>query len=133
MRKSVAATVRMHKWRLEERARVVDELERLREKLINAAQQLDAELAEASRGRAVNSGYAQAVGLRRERLQQSLAGVEGQMDQARKDAAEAFEELKKYEAALAQRERMRQKRGGRGHEPRVDAPAPTPEPQRRVG
>jgi chromosome segregation ATPase len=131
MRKSVAATVRMHKWRLEERARVADELERLREKLINAAAQLDAELAEASRGRALNSGYAQAVGLRRERLQQSLAGVEAQMDQARKDVAEAFEELKKYEAALAQRERMRQKRGGREREPHLDAPAP--ERQRRAG
>ena len=132
MRKSVAATVRMHKWKLEERARVVDGLERMREKLMNAAQQLDAELADSGRSRALNSGYAQAVGLRRERLQQSLAGVEAQMDQARKDVAEAFDELKKYEAALAQRERMRQKRGGHGHEPRLVETVP-PERQRRAG
>ncbi len=138
MKKSVAATVRMHKWRLEERARVVDELERLREKLTSATAQLESELGEPSRARPAlaNQGYAQAVGQRRERIAKSLADVETQMDQARKDVAEAFDELKKYEAALANRERMRQKRGGRvvakAAEP-APTPAILPEPQRRTG
>ncbi|MGQ0674773.1 MAG: hypothetical protein ACT4N4_01580 [Rhodospirillales bacterium] len=137
MRKTVAATVRMHKWRLEERARVVDELERLREKLLGAAAQLEAELGDYTRGRpaAANSGYVQAVGQRRERIAKSLADVEAQMDQARRDLAEAFEELKKYEAALANRERMRQKRGGRGTARTAVAVSaePAPQPQRRAG
>ena len=137
MKKSVAATVRMHKWRLEERARVVDELERLREKLLGATAQLEAELGEPGRGRPAlaNQGYAQAVGQRRERIAKSLADIDAQMDQARKDVAEAFDELKKYEAALANRERMRQKRGGRNVAKAVE-PAPAlailPEPQRRA-
>jgi chromosome segregation ATPase len=137
MKKSVAATVRMHKWRLEERTRVVDELERLREKLIAASTQLESELGDPGRGRPAlaNQGYAQAVGQRRERIAKSLADVEAQMDQARKDVAEAFDELKKYEAALANRERMRQKRGRPAAAKAAEkTPVVVPvEPQRRVG
>ena len=118
MRKSIATTVRMHKWRLEERGRVLDELERLREKLTSAAAQLEADLGDTARARAASpSGFAQAVSLRREHIAQSLAGVELQTEQARKDVAEAFEELKKYELALASRERMRQQKRPRGADP----------------
>lgn len=137
MKKSVAATVRMHKWRLEERARVVDELERLREKLLGATAQLETELNDQARARPLaNNGYAQAVGQRRERIAKSLADIEAQMDQARKDVAEAFDELKKYEAALANRERMRLKRGGRAPAKAAEAAPAEPartEPQRRTG
>ena len=57
------------------------------------------------------------------------------MDKARKDVAEAFDELKKYEAALANRERMRQKRGRPAAAKAAEkTPVVVPvEPQRRVG
>ena len=118
MRKSVAATVRMQKWRLEERGRALDELERLRDKLKSAAAQLEAELGDTGRARAAApSGFVEAVRLRRQHIVQSLADVERQAEQARMDVAEAFDEMKKYELALASRERMRQQKRPRGSDP----------------
>lgn len=133
MRKSVATTVRMYKWRAEERSRVLAELERLREKLVLAAQQLETELGEPMRARndavpAVNDGLVQAVNQRRQRIAQSLADVEAQAEQARKEVAEAFDELKKYEAALANRERLRQQK-----RPRSETVVSLPVRQRGTG
>lgn len=134
MMKTIAMALRMHKWRIEERERVLDELERLREKLKAAAAQLDAEFGDTGRARAAApSGFAQAVGMRRQRIAQSLADVELQTEQARKDVAEAFEELKKYELVLASRERMRGQKRPRGADPMPIRVIPDAERRRRQG
>lgn len=125
--KGVAAMVRVHKWKLEERSRVLQELERLRQKLQNAAAQLEAELVKEqhqARGGGAAAiaygGYAQAVILRRQRLAQSLTEVETQTEQARQDVAAAFQELKKYEIALANRERQKQQKVARAEQATLD-------------
>mgnify|MGYP000987343907 FL=1 len=78
--KGVAAMVRVHKWKLEERSRVLQELERLRQKLQQAAAQLEAELVQEqhqARGGGLASltyaGYAQSVIQRRDHIAKSLA------------------------------------------------------------
>jgi flagellar protein FliJ len=125
--KGIAAMVRVHKWKLEERSRVLQELERLRQKLQNAAAQLEAELVaeqhQARGGGAASfayAGYAQAVIQRRQRLAQSLTEVETQTEQARQDVATAFQELKKYEIALANRERLKQQKIARSEQATLD-------------
>jgi flagellar export protein FliJ len=109
--------VRVHKWKLEERSRILQELERLRQKLQQAAAQLEAELvAEQHQARGgglagfTYGGYAQAVIQRREHIAKSLAEVAAQTEQARKDVAAAFQELKKYELALANREKQKKQK-----------------------
>jgi len=125
--KGVAAMVRVHKWKLEERSRVLQELERLRQKLQNAAAQLEAELVQeqhqARGGGPANfayGGYAQAVIQRRQRLAQSITEVETQTEQARQDVTTAFQELKKYEIALANRERQKQQKVARVEQATLD-------------
>ena len=125
--KGIAAMVRVHKWKVEERSRVLQELERLRQKLQSAAAQLEAELVteqHQARGGNVASfaygGYAQAVIQRRQRIAQSLAEVEAQTEQARQDVAVAFQELKKYELALASRERKKQQKIARVEQATLD-------------
>jgi len=115
--KGIVAMVRVHKWKLEERSRVLQELERLRQKLQQAAAQLEAELvAEQNQARGgglanlTYGGYAQAVIQRREHIGKSLAEVAVETEQARKDVAAAFQELKKYELTLANREKQKKQK-----------------------
>jgi flagellar export protein FliJ len=115
--KGITAMVRVHKWKLEERSRVLQELERLRQKLQQAAAQLEAELVveqnQARGGGLANltyGGYAQAVIQRRDHIAKSLAEVAAETEQARKDVAAAFQELKKYELALANREKQKKQK-----------------------
>jgi len=125
--KGVAAMVRIHKWTLEERSRVLQELDRLRQKLQTAAAQLEAELVNEqhqARGGGVASitygGYAQSVIARRDHIAKSLAEVAAETEQARKDVAAAFQELKKYEIALANRERQRKQKEARAERQTLD-------------
>ncbi|MCC7045683.1 MAG: flagellar FliJ family protein [Alphaproteobacteria bacterium] len=115
--KGIAAMVRVHKWKLEERSRVLQELERLRQKLQQAGAQLEAELVseqnQARGGGLANltyGGYAQAVIQRRDHIAKSLAEVAAETEQARKEVAAAFQELKKYELALANREKQKKQK-----------------------
>ena len=125
--KGVAAMVRIHKWKLEERSRVLQELERLRQKLQTAAAQLEAELVneqhQARGGGAAGfayGGYAQSVIARREHIAKSLSEVAAETEQARKDVAAAFQELKKYEVALANREKQKKQKEARAERQTLD-------------
>lgn len=125
--KGVAAMVRVHKWKLEERSRILQELERLRQKLQQAASQLEAELVaeqHQARGGGLASitygGYAQSVIQRRDHIAKSLAEVGAQSEQARTDVAAAFQELKKYELALANREKQKKQKEARAERQTLD-------------
>lgn len=125
--KGIAAMVRVHKWKLEERSRVLQELERLRQKLQQAAAQLEAELvAEQHQARGggpgayTYGGYAQAVIQRREHIAKSLAEVAAETEQARKEVAAAFQELKKYELALANREKQKKQKEDKAERTTLD-------------
>jgi len=125
--KGVAAMVRVHKWKLEERSRILQELERLRQKLQQAASQLEAELVaeqHQARGGGLASltygGYAQSVIQRRDHIAKSLSEVDAQAEQARADVALAFQELKKYELAMANREKQKKQKEAKNERQTLD-------------
>jgi flagellar export protein FliJ len=122
--KNLDNLIRLHQWRLDEKRRKVVELERLvlrlraeielLEKNLKVEQQVAAQNAEAATG---YGSYVSAVIARREKLKQSLAGLESEMTQATEDVAVAFREFKKFdlmrtrnqEKARLQKKRLQQK------------------------
>lgn len=112
--KSMDSLIRLRKWTLDEKRRKVSELERLAQRLHDQLAGLSAELETEQRIAASDplaagsyGGYANAVIERRERLLQSLKGVEAEMGRALDEVAEAFQEFKKLDA-IRDRERERQ-------------------------
>jgi flagellar FliJ protein len=105
--------LRVHRWQLDERRSQLAELERLEARLNGEMQRLlqevDAEqrvaTASLEAGLAYSS-YAAAIRDRQAKLNASLAEVGGQMAQAREALAEAFQEVKRYETAAANRLRQ---------------------------
>ncbi len=113
--------VRLQRWTLDEKRQKLAELERLaarlRQELESLEDSLEAEKPTAGEGleeaRAMTS-YAAAVAERRRTCEQSLAGVEVEMDAARGEIEEVFQELKRYEQGLrTQKEREAKKRARR--------------------
>lgn len=108
--------IRYRKFLLDEKRRKVKQLQDREAGFEAAIARLDAEvLAEqqVARGSAevahAYGGYAQAALGRRGGLQASLAGIRTQLEAALAELAEAFEELKKYEIAKADRDRALQR------------------------
>jgi len=111
---TLESLIRLHRWQVDERRRQVAELESLAEKLRQELARLAEERAneQAAAGasflaRHVYPGYIRHAIERQQTLEQSLAETEAQTVHAREALAEAFEELKRYEIASANRERMR--------------------------
>jgi flagellar export protein FliJ len=102
--------VRLHGWTLDERRRKVVDLEQLCERLQADLDRLDGEL---KREEATASGsielqaaftaYAAVARKRREKLARSVADVGLEIARAQDEVTEAFQELKRYEQALANR------------------------------
>jgi flagellar protein FliJ len=106
--------IRLHRWQVDERRRQLVELEALAEKLRQELARLGEERAneQAAAGasflaRHVYPGYIRRALERQKTLEQSLAETEAQTLAAREALAEAFQELKRYEVASANRERLR--------------------------
>jgi flagellar export protein FliJ len=104
--------IRLYKWQLDERRQQVAELERLEERLKAELQKLHDEVAAEQRIAAANeeaarawSGWSAAAAGRRQTLETSIAEAQGQLERAREALAEAFQEVKRYEIALAAREK----------------------------
>lgn len=113
--------VRLQRWTLDEKRQKLAELERLavrlRQELETLEDSLEAEKPKAGEGleeaRAMTS-YASAVAERRRTCQQSIAGVEAEMDVARGEIEAVFQELKRYEQGLrSQQDRDAKKRARR--------------------
>ena len=106
--------IRLHRWQVDEQRRQVAALEALSEKLRHELARLAEERAaeQAAAGdsflaRHVYPGYIRRAIERQKTLEQSLAETETQMSAAREALAQAFEELKRYEIAQANRARLR--------------------------
>ena len=102
--------VRLHGWTLDERRRKAADLEaladRLRADLARIDGELENEAATASASpelRAAFSAYAAIARKRRDKLARSVVDVEEEIERARADVTEAFQTLKRYEQALANR------------------------------
>ena len=104
--------IRLYKWQLDERRQQVAELERLEDRLKAELQKLHDEGAVEQRVASGNpeaarawSGWSAAAAARRKTLETSIAEAQGQLEKAREALAEAFQEVKRYEIALAAREK----------------------------
>jgi flagellar export protein FliJ len=104
--------IRLYKWQLDERRQQVAELERLDDRLKAELKKLHDEVAAEQRVAASNdeaarawSGWSAAATARRKTLETSISEAQGQLERAREALAEAFQEVKRYEIALAAREK----------------------------
>jgi chromosome segregation ATPase len=104
--------IRLYKWQLDERRQQVAELERLENRLKAELQKLHDEVASEQRAAADNeeagrawAGWSAQAAARRKTLETSIAEAQEQMVRAREALAEAFQEVKRYEIALAAREK----------------------------
>jgi hypothetical protein len=113
--------IRVQRWQLDERRAQLAELERLEARLTGEVQRLLQELeaehrvatASLEAGLAYTS-YATAIRDRQARINVSLVEVQGQIRQAREALAEAFQEVKRYETAAANRMRQQKAALDRG-------------------
>lgn len=102
--------IRLHRWQLDERRRHLAELDQLVGKLRGELQRLEEEekleqkvAGESAEGAYAYGGYAKDLVDRRHKLKQSLAEAEQKIITAREALAEAYQEVKRYETAAANR------------------------------
>jgi len=116
MTNNLQTLIRIHRWRLDERRKKVAELEGLRGEFESRSRALEDEVrreqshAAKDAGAAVTYGaYVAGVIRRRETIRYSIDEIDAKLDAAKREVAEAFRELKKFEIA-EDRERRRQAR-----------------------
>lgn len=102
--------VRLHGWTLDERRRKVVDLEQLSERLQADLTRLDGDLLREEQAisgslelQAAFTAYAAIARKRREKLARSIADLAQEIARAQEQVTEAFQELKRYEQALANR------------------------------
>lgn len=112
-RRGLDSVIRLQKWRLDEKRRQLGDLlslsEQLQTELANLEAELQAEQALAARNFEAGRTYATyALGYidRRERLRQSLANVEKQIESAQEEVRGAFRELKTIEITKDNRDKV---------------------------
>jgi flagellar protein FliJ len=114
---ALAQLIRLHRWRLDELRRHLSDVEALAAKLDEQRRRLEVEdkreqsLAGASPEAAfAYPAYAQLLIERRRKLALSQSEAAEQIAKARAALTDAFQELKRYEAAAASRMRQQQRR-----------------------
>jgi flagellar protein FliJ len=113
--KGIDALMKLHKFELDEKRRILKELETTRTSITTAIEMLENELVqEQAAARSSETGYgygpfAEASIKRRERLELALNDATTQVDSARGQVTEAFGEFKKYEFTKASRDVKAQK------------------------
>ncbi|WP_421708949.1 hypothetical protein [Algihabitans sp.] len=100
--------VRLHRWTLDEKRRLLTDLERLAQRLSKDITTLDEEIAseqevasQSLEGAVAYPAFVAVAKRRREKLVESLRAVEAEGEEARTAVRAAFQELKKYELAQA--------------------------------
>jgi flagellar export protein FliJ len=108
----LGGVIRLKRFHLDERRRVLGDLNALLAELFAERDRLDAQVlveqahAEASlEGQMAYGKFAQAAVARRKRLGESIGQVEGQIESATDQVRDAMGELKKFEITQAERER----------------------------
>ncbi len=112
--------VRVHSWMLDEKRQKLVELERFVDKmkadLVNLEANLEKEREAAARSyeaRQVYGAFIRAALARRRKLQETIANLEREVELARDEVQEAFQEVKKFETArhnAEQREEIKERR-----------------------
>ncbi len=109
--KSRDTLIRLRRFQVDEKRRRVTQIEMMMADFNRMATELDREVAmEEARAGITDVGhfayptYARAAATRRDNMRQSAQALEGQLDEAKAELGEAFEELKKVEI-LDDRER----------------------------
>lgn len=102
--------VRLHGWTLDERRRKVADLEELAERLKSDLARLNGDLLREEKTasgslelKAAFDAYAAIARKRRDRISSSIADVNAEIERAQGEVTDAFQELKRYEQALANR------------------------------
>lgn len=113
--KGLAALIRLHSWRLDEKRRELADLQRLEDQFLADLQRLEAEMAAeqefaktSDMGAFSYGGFAVGVIERRKRIEASIAEVRRRIEEKNDEVAEAFRELKRYE--ITQAERLKRQR-----------------------
>ena len=124
---AIDSLVRLHRWQLDEHRRQLADLDLLAEKLRAEKTRLAEEeateqiVAGASLEAATAyGGFARHLIERREKIEQSIISVEQQIATAREALAETYQEMKRYEIALANRVTQRRKRSERQQQRTLD-------------
>jgi flagellar FliJ protein len=122
--------VRVHRWNVDERRRQAAELEALARKLQNDIERLGEEQRAEQKIASLSleasyayPGYARQTMERQATLERSLAEVEEQITQARDALTAAYQELKRYEIAAANRERIKSQLAAKRERAELDAVA----------
>lgn len=109
--------VRLHRWQLDEHRRQLADLDALAAKLRHEEQRLGEEqkLEQATAAASLEAasaygGYARQLIERRHKIEQSIVSVEQEIAAAREALAEAYQEMKRYEIAAANRAAQRRRR-----------------------
>jgi flagellar FliJ protein len=128
MSSTLDSLIRLHRWQVDERRRQLAELEglaeKLRQEMVRLAEERAVEQTAASASflaRHVYPGYIRRALERQKTLEQSLAEADVQIVQARDALADSFQELKRYEIAAANRERLRMNAAARRERIETDA------------
>jgi len=124
---AIDSLVRLHRWQLDEHRRQLADLDLLAQKLRAEKTRLAEEeateqiVAGASLEAATAyGGFARHLIERREKIEQSIISVEQQIATAREALAETYQEMKRYEIALANRVTQRRKRSERQQQRTLD-------------
>ncbi|MFQ5785228.1 MAG: hypothetical protein ACE5H8_10450 [Alphaproteobacteria bacterium] len=125
--KALATLIRLHKQRLDDARRRLNELEEARERLCEEQRRLAAELAAERRAAAESfeagrtlAAYAERIAREQAALGDRIAEYEASIAQAAEVVAAAFRELKKYEISRDRRAEHDKRLEGRREQSRLD-------------
>lgn len=120
--------IRVQKWKLDEKRRVVSDLENLLANFmaqlskLNKDQVREQEIAQNDPDAAfLYASYAKAAKMRRENLHASIEDMELKIEEARSEMAEIFQELKKYEISEENRLRLLKEQQDKRQQDEMDA------------
>lgn len=114
---ALTSMIRVHRWVLDEKRQRLSEIQRFADRMQDDLRRLEEHMEaekEAARtsfeGNVAYATFYSAALERRRKLQRTIENLDGQVEAARDDVRDAFEELKKYEQAHIRIERQDQDR-----------------------
>jgi flagellar export protein FliJ len=124
---ALESLVRLHRWQLDECRRQLADLDLLAKKLRDERLRLgdeqtaeQAAVAASPEAATAYGGFARRLIERRRKIEQSIASVEQQTAAAREALAATYQEVKRYETAVANRATQRRKRSDRQQQRTLD-------------
>lgn len=114
--KGLSSLIRLHKWQLKEEQRKMADLAALRDQAADRIGQLDSEIEVENRIAGLSPEATHALGRfvqaslqRRRNLEETIAVLNGQLEEAEERVAEAFQVLKRFEITLEQQQAAQRK------------------------